>query len=147
MNKNKLILSVSVILGCIILGIFYQAENLKKENANNEIIKMFDNKEKCAKYREGIIKSVNEYNFSNIDKADRGIIMTQDFNEIFYSKSLNTCLARITQNYSNQELYIAKTDYIIIDLLSSSEVYRKSVDKIKNSYSDYDFTLEIEKFR
>jgi hypothetical protein len=112
---------------------------------NNEYL--FNKKEECAKYKGDILTSVNEYNFSNLDKSDRGVIMTQNLDEIFYSVSLNTCLARITQNYSNQELYLSKTDYILIDLLSSSEFYRKSIDRIKDSYSDYDFILEIEKYR
>lgn len=84
MNKQKLVLPICVIMGCIILGGFYyltqinkykfineyQQEGIKVGTSQKEEVKNSKNddyflkKIECEKYKEKIKKDINDYNYS-----------------------------------------------------------------------------------
>ena len=115
MNKQKLILPISILLGCIILGGFYYAsEANKKDSTNNsQIVPSEENKQndnftkkiECGKYRDSLIKIINQYNnsqtpeirnSSNTGAGNEAInhlyIENKELKEIFYSPKVNSCL-------------------------------------------------------
>lgn len=82
MDKNKLVLPISIILGCFVLGGFFYASQSQKQaitekeltsevmSSNKGIIdttadsKEFEKKVECEKYNDKIQKRIKEYNLS-----------------------------------------------------------------------------------
>lgn len=115
MNKQKLILPMSILLGCIILGGFYYASEANKKTAIDklQVVKPeeenmaddFTKKIECEKYRDPIAKRINQYNNSqtpeirnsnNTGTGDEAInhlyVENKELKEIFYSPKVNSCL-------------------------------------------------------
>lgn len=92
MDKHKLILPVSILLGCIILGGFYYTSQISKQNSiqiqtNNLLQKqqedLFNKNQDCFKYKEVLEKKLlnKESPFGETS-----------LEQIFYSPKQNSCL-------------------------------------------------------
>lgn len=114
MKKNKLILSISIILGCIILGCFYYITQSYKQTHITKDKTILDTKTKqedyfqkkieCEKYKEDILKDINKYNNSqkpeirnsNNDISGEPInnlyVEQKELKELFYSPKINSCV-------------------------------------------------------
>jgi len=120
MNKQKLILPISILLGCVILGGFYYASEANKKVSidkpqvvKSEVVKPEENiknddftkKIECEKYRDSIAKTINQYNNSQVPEirnsnntgtGDEAInhlyVENKELKEIFYSPKVNSCL-------------------------------------------------------
>jgi len=122
MDKNKLVLPISIILGCFVLGGFFYASQSQKQkliekeltleavSSNTGIIditdnnKEFEKKVECEKYNDKIQKRIREYNLSQTpeirdsNNSDEGepinnlYIESNELKELFYSPKVNSCI-------------------------------------------------------
>ncbi|MCK5475444.1 MAG: hypothetical protein KAI71_02590 [Candidatus Pacebacteria bacterium] len=97
MDKNRLILSIAILSASIILGGFYYASQVNKQQSieRQQAIRIeedkkadyFKKKIECEEYAEGIKKEIDESNGGRYIS-----IYTETFEMIFYSPKDNSCL-------------------------------------------------------
>ena len=116
MDKNKLVLPISILLGCIILGGFYYVNQLNKQKSieRQQQIELstktgtgtdyFQKKIACEKYKDSILNKIKQYNNSQKpelrDTNNSGygepmyslFVESNSLKEIFYSPEVNSCL-------------------------------------------------------
>jgi len=110
MDKNKLVLPISILLGCIILGGFFYASQLSKQQSieKQQAVKIeedkkadyFKKKIECEEYAESIKKE--------IDESNKGLfaMSIESFKTIFYSPKDNSCLYVTHRFPENREYFI-----------------------------------------
>lgn len=108
MDKNKLILPVSIIIGCIIIGWFFYSSQVNKQESieRQQRIEMeFKKNEADAKKAQeeaARVKEQGEKNFkNNLECQDMLKALKQKWNNvvgIYYDEFLNTCIVKYTKN-------------------------------------------------
>lgn len=106
MDKNKLILSISILVASIILGGFFYASQVNKQQSierQQEIELQNDNREAEAKAEQ----DKADKNFSNNLKCQTLLKdLKQRWNNvvgIYYSEWQNTCIVKYTDNGETEE--------------------------------------------
>lgn len=165
MKKENLILPISVIIGCFILGGFFylsqinKQKDVQKEN-ESKINEDFSKKMECEKYKEGILENIQKYNISqkpeirdsnnsndNNEPVNNTYIDKKELKEIFYSPKINSCLyiedLKTSMKYNANETWgVVYEYYNIIDVFTDKKL--ESI-KIINRGEVINFDMDIEK--
>jgi len=123
LNRQKIIFSISFLLGCIVLGVFVYASQVSKQRSieKQQAVKLaeekkaeyFKRKVECEKYSTEIKRELEPNDQSSFNFS----IGTEIFNFIFYSPKVNSCLYSILIITDN-----GKRGYIIYNALTKSKV-------------------------
>lgn len=133
MDKNKWILPVSILLGCVILGGFYYGSQVSKQRSvdKQQAIKTemekkadyFEKKKECEKYTDSI-------------KADLSVgrLSENYFEMVFYSPKDNSCI------FTYQRMGYGEIEYFVANALTKSKI---TSFKFPDQWEDYKkFLLE-----
>jgi len=122
LNRQKIIFSISFLLGCIVLGVFVYASQVSKQRSieKQQAVKLaeekkaeyFKRKVECEKYSTEIKRELEPKGQSSFNFG----IGIESFNFIFYSPKYNSCL------YSTERLIDGEREYIIYNALTKSKV-------------------------
>lgn len=140
MDKHKLILPVSILLGCVILGGFYYKVEITKQALleKQQLIKLeadkkadyFKKKTECEKYKNEIIKNVEQNNSSKFS------LRTEILEELFYSPKENSCLYTIV-TYDDT----GNREYLVFNALTNSKItsfqFSSQFEEYKKFIFDY----------
>ena len=140
---KKIILPISILLGCIILGGFYYFTKIQNNKSiTNQQKENFKNKIECGKYQKEIVEKINTYNNSqkiftadgNNDDSQASntnqYINSKEFKELFYSPRMNSCVyfeidqTLIGHKINNKPIQWAVSSeyYNLIDVLTGKQL-------------------------
>ncbi len=148
MKKEKLILPVSIIFGCVILGVFFYASQINKnkieQSTKSEPQKedvSFNKSLECQKLRSNALSVAKSFDIYAPPGSNWSSLI-----ELFYSPITNSCISSFT--YSNGEIKdSARQYYILYDLFSSKPLIQKEAlpknEKDRTSESFWDNTNEL----
>lgn len=139
MDKNKLILPISIVIGCIILGAFFYAAQVNKQRsiekqqeaeiAKDKKAEYLKRKIECEKYTEEVKKEMNPIDFSEFGISDW---VPDSFELIFYSPKDNSCLY-VTQRFRND----GEREYFIYNVLTKSKITSFIFPEQYNDYKQF----------
>ena len=110
MDKSKLVLAISILLGCIILGGFFYASQINKQQSI-ERQQQIDIREKQAELQAKIKADQTQADKDKADATFSNNLKCQTLLKglgsnvvgIYYSEWQNTCIVKFTKNGETQE--------------------------------------------
>lgn len=151
MNRFKLILPISILMGSIILGAAYYVSQINSVTLQCPVVttsenKEFAEKERCSSFISKIDDDYNKWNRESFSDISQNQTMEiHKLEEVAYSKKLNTCIAVTSGIYTNYKLGGKEIkSFYVKDLLTNKILLERQINE---DYIEESFKNELNSLR